>query len=253
MAPTLEVDGPRGLPSLRRGEWIETLNAALRARVAVSPRFGGGSGLKHPYQTLRISRRERHVSPRFGGGSGLKLFGRPIRVSSIHGPPRLPSLRRGEWIETLQPLAAPVPPGTARRLPSLRRGEWIETAYQRPQISPTLQVSPRFGGGSGLKLLGRARCDGHRRSGLPSLRRGEWIETRLSKRPRDSRAGVSPRFGGGSGLKQVTRGGSASLSNVRLVSPRFGGGSGLKLYELRLTALRAARSKSPLASAGGVD
>ena len=36
---------------------------------------------------------------------------------------RLPSLRRGEWIETSGP-ATSMPRG---RLPSLRRGEWIET------------------------------------------------------------------------------------------------------------------------------
>ena len=36
----------------------------------VSPRFGGGSGLKHDRPPS--DRLDGHVSPRFGGGSGLK-------------------------------------------------------------------------------------------------------------------------------------------------------------------------------------
>ena len=64
----------------------------------------------------------------------------------------------------------------AEGLPSLRRGEWIETRLRTTWRSVTPAVSPRFGGGSGLKLLALALsrfwfCR------LPSLRRGEWIET----------------------------------------------------------------------------
>ena len=82
-------------------------------------------------------------------------------------------------------------------------------------------VSPRFGGGSGLKqFLGR-------------------VETREQI--------VSPRFGGGSGLKPKEQ---RESDDGALVSPRFGGGSGLKL-QWRLTLLQ--RDRSPLASAGGVD
>ena len=41
------------------------------------------------------------VSPRFGGGSGLKRFDRGCETGQVIG---LPSLRRGEWIETLEGL-----------------------------------------------------------------------------------------------------------------------------------------------------
>ena len=63
----------------------------------VSPRFGGGSGLKLRVQlcddfTVEV------VSPRFGGGSGLKLLAGDVPAKNYC----LPSLRRGEWIETLE-------------------------------------------------------------------------------------------------------------------------------------------------------
>ena len=85
------------LPSLRRGEWIET-EIARNQRYAngVSPRFGGGSGLKH--NRCADGWMKVLVSPRFGGGSGLKRC-RPFAPKlQFRG---LPSLRRGEWIETM--------------------------------------------------------------------------------------------------------------------------------------------------------
>ena len=42
----------------------------MKAESNVSPRFGGGSGLKPSYLSGRGNFEE--VSPRFGGGSGLK-------------------------------------------------------------------------------------------------------------------------------------------------------------------------------------
>ena len=44
---------------------------SLVSTAGVSPRFGGGSGLKHVEIETHIARIR--VSPRFGGGSGLKL------------------------------------------------------------------------------------------------------------------------------------------------------------------------------------
>ena len=47
---------------------------------------------------LQAFRQESGVSPRFGGGSGLKL--REQKDALLAQVGRLPSLRRGEWIET---------------------------------------------------------------------------------------------------------------------------------------------------------
>ena len=94
-------------------------------RMVISPRFGGGSGLK-----LQISRRwrSRHktrgISPRFGGGSGLKRGINNVNIDL-------------DW---------------PAYLPSLRRGERIETDRVDPNIWYPARISPRFGGGSGLKL-----------------------------------------------------------------------------------------------------
>ena len=107
----------------------------------VSPRFGGGSGLKH-FVSLSMAETS-SVSPRFGGGSGLKRIG-------------------------IDDLAEEI------RLPSLRRGEWIETPDTHAVVGESA-VSPRFGGGSGLKH--GALVVQKFGLGLPSLRRGEWIET----------------------------------------------------------------------------
>ena len=38
---------------------------------AISPRFGGGSGLK-PLRSYKTDHPSQAISPRFGGGSGLK-------------------------------------------------------------------------------------------------------------------------------------------------------------------------------------
>ena len=64
-------------------------------------------------------------------------------------------------------------------------------------------ISPRFGGGSGLKQ-----------------------EHSLTKR---KVSGISPRFGGGSGLKQAEP--EVIEQKALRISPRFGGGSGLKLCQ----------------------
>ncbi len=64
------------------------------------------------------------------------------------GPVRLPSFRRGERIETWDSAAAIF---KAQGLPSFRRGERIETWTSWTRSTSRL-VSPRFGGGSGLKL-----------------------------------------------------------------------------------------------------
>ena len=61
------------------------------------------------------------------------------------------------------------------RLPSLRRGSGLKRRNLSAERDPDL-VSPRFGGGSGLKLF-VFWCLGVGGTGLPSLRRGEWIET----------------------------------------------------------------------------
>ena len=66
-------------------------------------------------------------------------------------------------------------------LPSLRRGERIETRCPDDLPSQRLQqpISPRFGGGSGLKRRMRMRdpVQWFKCADLPSLRRGERIET----------------------------------------------------------------------------
>ena len=67
----------------------------------------------------------------------------------------------------------------------------------------SFDVSPHFGGGSGLKHV--------------------FLTGRIVAQF------VSPHFGGGSGLK-LSR--SRILRTRLLVSPHFGGGSGLKLYSL---------------------
>ena len=64
-------------------------------------------------------------------------------------------------------------------LPSLRRGERIETWGRMdtgPSDKPIQGISPRFGGGSGLKLQFISIIPYHSPH-LPSLRRGERIET----------------------------------------------------------------------------
>ena len=60
------------LPSLRRGERIETNGVYVRVKreIGIFPRFGGGSGLKP--RTPAPARPSSRISPRFGGGSGLK-------------------------------------------------------------------------------------------------------------------------------------------------------------------------------------
>ena len=61
------------LPSFRRGERIETALQAIHPfPYIVSPRFDGGSGLKHERDQERRSLPG--VSPRFDGGSGLKQY-----------------------------------------------------------------------------------------------------------------------------------------------------------------------------------
>ncbi len=113
------------LPSLRWGERIETCRSERTARCCrcISPHFGGGSGLKLGACDQAIYGREL-ISPHFGGGSGLKL----------------PKPRRS-WIKR------------RGNLPSLRWGERIETQVQAASHSALhRQISPHFGGGSGLKL-----------------------------------------------------------------------------------------------------
>ena len=120
------------------------------------------------------------------GGSGLKHRIAPLEALG------LPSLRRGEWIETLNTRCGKI----ARRKVSPRAGGVDETTPYR-WYSPLAtaggveKLSPRFGGGSGLKLC------------LCLCHHGDNIQ-------------VSPRFGGGSGLKLVKE---DDANNVRLVSP----------------------------------
>ena len=61
-------------------------------------------------------------------------------------------------------------------LPSLRWGERIETQSTSHSSDEWQQISPHFGGGSGLKLR-LIRLTAKRRGDLPSLRWGERIET----------------------------------------------------------------------------
>ena len=62
----------------------------------ISPRFGGGSGLKLGDRFLDVWFCQ-VISPRFGGGSGLKQNKFRPRYGREED---LPSLRRGERIET---------------------------------------------------------------------------------------------------------------------------------------------------------
>ena len=110
------------------------------------------------------------------------------------------------------------------------------------------KVSPRFDGGSGLKLSA-AQQQHRQHPSLPSFRRGERIETADHGSAPGTAADVSPRFDGGSGLKRVRS--RDRHSPLEEVSPRFDGGSGLKL--LVGTDRSSLLSRSPLVSTGGAD
>ena len=109
------------------------------------------------------------ISPHFGGGSGLK---RIRNYGSPYARANLPSLRWGERIETAHVRCNAHP---SKYLPSLRWGERIETDHRDGEHADA-DISPHFGGGSGLKHL-NAVCAYGEGVYLPSLRWGERIET----------------------------------------------------------------------------
>ena len=79
--------GQAHLPSLRRGERIETsiVHGIGKISKGISPRSGGGSGLKLGSDQEVVHGGD--ISPRFGGGSGLKhscdrLLQQPFDIAS---------------------------------------------------------------------------------------------------------------------------------------------------------------------------
>ena len=109
-------------------------------------------------------------------------------------------------------------------LPSLRWGSGLKHG-QSDALASGFQISPHFGGGSGLKQDRQQYQHDHGADISPHFGGGSGLKRVNSRSSEDGVVSISPHFGGGSGLKLIS---SCVISSSLSISPHFGGGSGLK-------------------------